>query len=501
VVDWGGPPDKQREWLSQLAFEMHQRGAAGATADEGQARAVLSPLLERRGELPLLERFIAAVRGRGGLFEERGDRFQFMHLTFQEFLAAQHLARQWAALPDHEKFLAQVVADGWWREALLLTVGSLGAPAPYEQRETFIAALCGLSGSPEARLAAAELSATGLLDLTEPEPMLLDTARRRLVALLTAPSLNQVTPPKRAVAADALARLGDPRPGVGVDRETDLPDILWCYVPPGPFVMGDGEEQHQNKTLTEGYLISRYPITNAQFAVLVKAGGYQERQYWVEAERDGIWAEGRLKAWGDDQPREGPRNYGELLSLPNHPVVGVTWYEAVAYCRWLQERLQVADSALQVWHEGELKALNLRPVALHVQLPSETEWEKAARGTDGRRFPWGEEVDPNRANYSDTGIGTTSAVGCFPGGASVYGAEDLSGNVWEWTRSLYREYPYHPEDGRENLEAGQEVRRVMRGGAFFNVARGLCCAFRHRYSPNYLWPLLGFRVVASPVHL
>jgi len=197
VVDWGGPPDKQREWLSQLAFEMHQRGAAGATADESQVRSVLSPLLERRGELPLLERFIAAVRGRGGLFEERGDRFQFMHLTFQEFLAAQHLARQWATLPDPARFLAaqhlarqwatlpdparflaQAVTDEWWREALLLTVGSLGAPAPYEQREALVAALCELPGSPEAQLVAAELCATGLLDLTEPEPTLLDSARR-----------------------------------------------------------------------------------------------------------------------------------------------------------------------------------------------------------------------------------------------------------------------------------------------------------------------------------
>jgi predicted NACHT family NTPase len=94
VVDWGGPPDKQREWLSQLAFEMHRRGAAGASADEEQVRAVLEPLLAQRGEELLLDRFLSAVRGRGGLFEKRGEQFQFMHLTFQEFLAAQRLARQ-----------------------------------------------------------------------------------------------------------------------------------------------------------------------------------------------------------------------------------------------------------------------------------------------------------------------------------------------------------------------------------------------------------------------
>ena len=502
VVDWGGPPDKQREWLSQLAFEMHQRGAAGATAGEDQVRAVLSPLLERRGELPLLQRFIDAVRGRGGLFEERGDRFQFMHLTFQEFLAAQYLARQWAALPDHEKFLAQVVADEWWREALLLTVGSLGAPAPYEQRETFVAALCGLPGSPDVCLAAAELSATGLLDLTEPEPMLLDTARQRLVALLTASSLNQVAPPKRAVAADALARLGDLRPGVGL-RPDGLPDIVWCHVPAGPFIMGTREkdipallkkyggerrwyewETPQHRLSLPGYSISRYPVTNAQYAAFVAAGGYQERRCWTEA------------GWQWREDRTGPETYGGVFDLPNHPVVGVTWYEAVAFCRWLTEQLRQG---------GELGGDE------EMTLPTESQWEKAARGGlppagggdrgGARIYPWGNAPDPNRANYGDTGIGTTSAVGCFPGGAGSYGVEDLSGNVWEWTRSLYKEYPYDPGDGRENLEAGREVRRVLRGGAFLYEAWNVRCAFRLMDSPDVHWYSSGFRVVASPVHL
>jgi formylglycine-generating enzyme required for sulfatase activity len=491
VVDWGGPPDKQREWLSQLAFEMHQRGAAGATAGEGQVRAVLSPLLERRGELPLLQRFIDAVRGRGGLFEERGDRFQFMHLTFQEFLAAQYLARQWAALPDHAKFLARLVANEWWREALLLTVGSLGAPAPYEQRETFVAALCGLSGSPEARLAAAELCATGLLDLTEPEPKLLDTARRRLVALLAASSLNKVPPPKRAVAADGLARLGDPRSGVGL-RPDGLPDIVWCEVPAGPFLMGSDkrrdsqaydDELPQHKVTLPAYCISKYPVTNGQYAAFVAADGYRERRCWTEA------------GWQWKGDRTGPETYGGVFDLPNHPVVMVTWYEAVAFCLWLTEQLRRC---------GKLGA------GEEITLPSESQWEKAARGTDGRVYPWGDETDPERANYDDTGIGTTSAAGCFPGGASPYGVEDLSGNVWEWTRSLWGknwekpdfEYPYDPKDGRENLEAGDRALRVLRGGAFHYRAGCVRCASRYRLSPNSRYGGSGFRViVASPVHL
>jgi formylglycine-generating enzyme required for sulfatase activity len=169
-------------------------------------------------------------------------------------------------------------------------------------------------------------------------------------------------------------------------------------------------------------------------------------------------------------------------------VVIVTWYEAVAFCRWLTERLR---------ETGELGADQ------EVRLPTEAEWEKAARGSDGRIYPWGNEADPNRANYNRTGIGTTSAVGCFPGGASPCGVEDLSGNVWEWTRSLWGEhwaepmfkYPYSLADGRENLEA--EGLRVLRGGAFGHSEGDLRCADRFSYDPDYWFDDLGFRVCVA----
>jgi formylglycine-generating enzyme required for sulfatase activity len=474
VVDWGGPPDKQREWLSQLAFEMHRRGVVGTTAGEDEVRSVLSPLLERRGELPLLERFIAAVRGRGGLFEERGNRFQFMHLTFQEFLAAQHLARQWASLPAPAEFLAQAVTDEWWREALLLTVGSLGAPAPYEQREAFVGALRELPGSPEAQIAAAELCATGLLDLTEPEPMLLEVARQRLVKLLLAPSLTQVTPLRRAAAGNALARLRDPRPGVGL-REDDLPDMVWCHVPAGPFIMGSKDdpdawedESPQHKQLIPyDYRISKYPITNIQYTAFVDAGGYEEWRYWTEA------------GWKWKEERTGPETYSGVFDLPNRPVVMVTWYEAVAFCRWLTERLR---------ETGDIAPDQ------EVTLPTEAEWEKAARGDDGRIFPWGNEFDAAKCNMDDTGIGATSAVGMFPAGASPYGVLDMSGNVWEWCRTKWlSNYEGYEERAEHTLE-GTSL-RVLRGGAFDRYRRLVRCASRDWHFPGYFCRRNGFRVV------
>src|SRR5262249_51200043 len=134
---------------------------------------------------------------------------------------------------------------------------------------------------------------------------------------------------------------------------------------------------------------------------------------------------------------------------------------------------------------------------------SEAEWEKAARGTDGLAYPWGNEPDPNRANYDETGINTTSAVGGFPHGASPYGVEELSGNIWEWTRSLEGDYPYPARRAarakREDLQAAEDASRVLRGGAFWRDHRNVRCAYRVWFVARDFFNYIGFRVaVAGP---
>jgi iron(II)-dependent oxidoreductase len=183
---------------------------------------------------------------------------------------------------------------------------------------------------------------------------------------------------------------------------------------------------------------------------------------------------------------------GLLAERSNCPAAEMTWHDARALCEWLTDE----------WRkQGKIAANDI------VRLPTEAEWEKAARGADGRVYPWGKDWDKDKCNTIESGLGKTSVVGMYPTAVSPYGCLDMAGNVWEWTSSLWGKnwgdtdfkYPYRPDDGREDLEAGDEILRVLRGGSWGFDQRSARCSYRSWFNPGGRFDDVGFRVVVSPV--
>jgi formylglycine-generating enzyme required for sulfatase activity len=243
-----------------------------------------------------------------------------------------------------------------------------------------------------------------------------------------------------------------------------------------------GESQH-TVNIPYDYQVAKHPVTNAQYQLFVDDGGYTEK--WQHCWTKAGWAE-KIKPQFEDMPWRSPYRFVEPFSLPSYPVVGVSWYEAVAFCRWLTERLR---------ERGDKQLIRL------IRLPSEAEWEKAARGTDGLAYPWGNEANPEKLNCKETGVGSTSAIGCLPQGASPYGCHDMAGNVWEWCATKYgKDYPYSLEDEWTDNYLEGKNRRRLRGGSWYSPVNSCVCASRlsnHPLSRNYGLNSLGFRLFCS----
>jgi formylglycine-generating enzyme required for sulfatase activity len=456
--------ERVRELLEESAFLAHQRqpellGTADVPANDligGLLRLTRDPDL-RPGQL------IEYLSAQAGILLPRGEAvFTFPHRTFQEYLAACHLTRT-----DYPSALGDLVrADPErWREVALLAGAKAGRGSPF--------ALWALvedlvpEGSDQAADGAAHYSAliagqalaesADVGKVAKKDLPKLARTRRRLCDVLAGDTL----PAKlRAEAGDAVAVIGDPR--FRNASECCLPaDEMMGFVeiPDGPFLMGEDREQHQ--VGLRAFWMARFPVTVAQFRAFVQATGRK------------------------------PEDEDGLRTPDTRPMTYVSLDEALGYCAWLDSVLRLRpclpDRIRHALDQGK------------VTLPSEAEWEKAARGTDGRTYPWGDEWNSERANV-EMSIGRTSAVGCFPRGSSPRGCEDMIGNVWEWTRSRYEHYPY-PADAKARAQReapGGEDRRVVRGASFSNdpwVARAACRSLTRPAGRGYN---LGFRVVVSP---
>jgi formylglycine-generating enzyme required for sulfatase activity len=284
---------------------------------------------------------------------------------------------------------------------------------------------------------------------TSAEPQL-SPEIRRLLAEIANPATE---PPRRLAIGDRLAELGDPRPGVGV-RADGLPDIAWVEIPAGPFIFQNGERRE-----LPACWIAKYPVTNAQYQCFIDDGGYKDGRWW----RD-------LVLPGPAQPSWPQRN---------RPRTNVGWYEAMAFCRWLTARLALPEDS--------------------VRLPTELEWEKAARGEQGLAYPWGVEYRSGFANVDETHrfdiigpwfLGQPAAVGVYPHGRSPYGVEDLAGTVWEWC--------LNKEDDLDAVAADTSgAWRALRGGYWGLHPLLARAGNRHGGLPNGRVGSGGFRLLSS----
>jgi formylglycine-generating enzyme required for sulfatase activity len=462
--------------LYEVAFRAHMAGhSREGTADisEGQLRECLARYLNKDWNKAGL--FVEYIRERAGLLiRHKTEAYTFPHRSFQEFLAACY----WLGMDDYPRESVEMVCADWdrWREVFVLATGYAARTQRLGQAIAAVNALLPMPYeyeiSPQnyqvSLLAGEALVEVGMVGVRR-EPVGRAVLERAQGWLLGAMQNESIEPKNRAEAGRVLAKLGDPRPEILTCKH-----MAFCHIPSGGFLMGDEKKMVY---IPNEYWLGKYPVTNAQFEQFLASGGYQNRAYWAEAEKEGYWTVEGFKGRFDNNPRNAPNDNGEPYTLPNHPVVGVSWYEALAFVRWLSEQRPVISDGWSVnAGEGSFRE-QVNSVELHAALPSDEQWEKAVRATGGRTYPWGNEPDPNRANYNEVGIGATSAVGCFVGGQSPNGLLDASGNVWEWLSTPY-----------------DRSSHVLRGGSYQDGSDGMRCACRNRSNPSNRYRNYGFRV-------
>ena len=524
--------------LEELAFAMQDGRTAGEAGQVRVPEETVRALLDH----PLADEIVAAGIQLNVLDKDLVRlEITYLHQLQQEYFAARVLARQpqpalvqtawrademqpaladWLAAADVSTPLPPAPTTGW-EETFVLAAGMTPLPAQ------FVRDLMAVNLPLAARCAASAEAA----------------APADLVAQLQTALLARVGDPQadlraRIAAAEALGESGDPRFARRAGPYGD------CLLPPlaavsgGVYVIGDDasafvDERPAHPVTVGAFEMGVFPVTNAEYRLFMEAGGYADERWWVTAGAK-MWLRGEsgnagqkaryqdlVRAIQDisDEAIQGLPNFtpdqieqllwlkhasrsewearvdewyppGKVYRQPaywedsrfNHPaqpVVGVTWYEARAYCAWLSAQLG--------WE---------------VRLPTEAEWEAAARGQARREYAFGDAYDSARCNTFETHIRRTTPVGVFPRGQTPEGIADLSGNVYEWTTTIWGNrldrpdfaYPYVPDDGREDVH-DPTARRVLRGGSWANDRDVARAAYRDDNHPVSRNDNVGLRVV------
>jgi formylglycine-generating enzyme required for sulfatase activity len=472
----------------------------------------------------------------------------FVHQILQEYFAARQLAKEQNPSLVRVEWLATAVTP-----SLQDTVQALGPGDPlpslpqtgWEETTLIAAPLSRDPGEFISRLVPYNLPLAARCAASS-EIVMQEALKRDIGEALVARLQDQHADVRARIAAgDALGAIGDPRlhASTGGHGEYMLPAL--ARIEGGVYPMGrndsEADERPAHPVSLQPFFIGRTPVTNCEYAKFIAAGGYEDQRWWATREARN-WLDGAARAkgvntnWRDYQRKLAGRSESYVYGLvarnksstdsatvqdwtderfeqwldeafpsgrcyrqPEYwddarlrgdlqPVVGVSWFEACAYCTWLTAN--VATSA------G--RAADARTV---FRLPTEAEFEAAARGVEGRAFPYGEAFDSARCNTLESHIRRTTPVGIF-NNATPEGVQDLSGNVYTWTLSIYDQarfpYPYTSDDGREDLEQTAAY-RVLRGGAWYVDASGAHACHRDLSFPFIRYINVGFRLVCSEV--
>ncbi len=451
ILTW----DEKRKHLAQLALAMQKASAQsyGHSACLGVIAAHLpSAVASDRG---LHERLLRCLVEQTGLMYYQADamgreQLRFAHRLLREYLAALCLCGEDRIM---DTLVADLARDGHLTDPLWHDIVCMlpGVANSQPKAETYAKAL-------RTRARAADSSAArlwGILAATLVENQHLypdyDVTDFCNEALARYEREGRDWPREvRYLLLEGIGRLGDPR----LDWQRD---DYWVSYKPGRFIMGDRDKQRKVE-VRKPFALAKYPVTHGEYQRFFEAGGYTQPVFWSDAGKD--W----LKAAKENGQ---PENFAGFCH-PNQPRVGVSYYEAEAYCAWLSEQQRVNHLA----------------GAVRFYLPSEVQWEYAARGEEGRPFPWGSaEPGDDHANIEHL-VGRTSPVGAYPQGQTPEGLWDMGGNVWEWTSSLYE-------------PAG--ARRVLRGGGWVDDGRYARAAYRYAFGPGGRFQGLGFRLARGQV--
>ena len=494
--------DTIRKVLERLAFSAHalQDAKQRETADIAEKELIWELYEEaKRNERKIDQKEICDyLRDRVGILYQRGGAndygavYTFPHRSFQEFLAAAYFRRGEKALfKEHPKCrkwydvaarLGKADPDRW-REVVVLA-GGINAQKEASPTWDLLDTLCperdnGFDAQTAWGLRlAAEIMVESLTlhpeEMSDWELEVLERIRLALPQALRTPHLPAV---ERAAIGRYLATIGDPRTEI-----MTVEDMEFVLIPAGKFWMGKGKYDEDDEAilsenpageydLNYAYQMAKYPVTVAQFRQFVDAPETQAAGFKLG-------------------------NENALRGVANSPVVYVSQLEAMQFCRWLTDHLHT---------EGKL------PAALRVTLPDEAEWEKAARGglesnpAPQRRYPWGNnEISDEHLNYN-MAIGQVTTPGMYPQGASPCGCQDMAGNVWEWTRSEYGEYPY-PAVGtkawrKRSFANGNRAVCVLRGGAFDYAQGDVRSSVRNYFVQVSRSGYVGIRCCVVPITL